>query len=96
MWRDFYKNYQDYVVEKTFSDSDQLTSSGLLSSALTEFSKSIEPKITFSATVIDNDLVANLYDKKIQIGDILRYNNKDLFYTYSDELEIEVAPYPTN
>lgn len=70
LMNDFYYNYSDIIRETKYSDSNQLTPSGLYSSAYAQLLNYSQPTKSYSASCITNyDLEETATD--IKIGDII-------------------------
>lgn len=76
-WDKFYRNYNDVIKESTFSDSDQLTNSGLYSSALKQFTLYNQPTKTYSASFLSTDDLQGVISD-VSVGDVIKLNQKYL------------------
>ena len=90
VWNTIYTNYNDYIVETNFTDSDQLSSEGLFMAAMETFSKYKNPTYEYSTTVIDAKAIANVESHELNINDIVYAYNKDISAEYTGALKVTV------
>lgn len=101
IWKNIYENYGDFIVESYYSDTNQLSSSGLFTSALKQFSKYCEPTYEYNTTVINTSTIEDCVDSEIKIGDVVRLYNEEYKSEYSGRLMIQIdkssgVPYSSN
>ncbi len=64
-----YRNYEQYLIEGYYENSDELTSEGLLEQALINFEINQYPQIKYNLSVIDLSALENYKFLNINIGD---------------------------
>lgn len=91
LWQYIYANYSDFIVQGSFEDADQLSSNGLYTSALNTFIGSIEPQYSYSATILDTELIMQEPARSLQLFDIVYLQNMELASEYSGQIKITTA-----
>ena len=77
LWTDIRSKYGMYLLEGTYTDSTELTTTGLYNAALLAFSKVNHPIYNYSMTSINsNDLIA--ITDKIQVGDRISIHHNSI------------------
>jgi len=79
IWATIYENYSPYIIESSYNDSTQLTSSGLYGAAVKQFATLCYPTVDYSATIIDYSMITDANYDTIQIGDKVKVYNDLLF-----------------
>ena len=80
-WNEIMAKFSNFIIEGTYSDENQLDRSGLYSSAVAQFTKINKPIYTYSATMLDWQLVSNTYvDLKVGNHITLEHQDLELFY----------------
>lgn len=82
-----YKDYEQYISEGRYENSDEITSDGLMEQALLAFETIKYPKITYSMSIIDLSALENYKFLRIKVGDkILIQEEEDrLYLSYQNE-----------
>ena len=80
-WNEIMTNFGNFIIEGTYSDESQLDRSGLYASAIAQFTKINKPIYTYSATMLDWQLISNSYvDLKVGNHITLEHQDLELFY----------------
>jgi len=79
IWATIYENYSPYIIESSYNDPTQLTSSGLYGAAVKQFATLCYPTVDYSATMIDYSMITDADYDTIQIGDKVKVYNDLLF-----------------
>lgn len=82
-----YKNYENYIVEGYYENTEEITSNGLLEQALTIFNLSKYPKINYGVNMIDISSLQDYEYIDINIWDkiLIQEENPRLYKTYFTE-----------
>lgn len=82
-----YKDYEQYISEGRYENSDEITSEGLLEQALLAFEAIKYPKVTYSMSIIDLSALDNYKYLKIRVGDKIKIQEPvdRLYISYQPE-----------
>lgn len=81
--QDLYSNFEDYLIEGYYENSDEVNSIDLAEQALLIKQQMTYPTITYNVGIIDLSDLENYKFLKIQIGDKIKIDDKDLFLEYN-------------
>ena len=83
----FYKDYEEYIYEGYYDNSEELDSNGLLEQALVAFDIAKYPILTYGTTVIDMSAIQGFEFLKINVGDniLIQEDSDRLYKTYKGE-----------
>lgn len=76
-WSYLYKNYSDIIQESNFSDEDQLSNSGLYSSALKQFLQYNQPTKSYNASFLSSENLEGTPDE-VAVGDTISLHQEFL------------------
>lgn len=79
LWLDINSRYGHFLLEGTYNDSNELTSTGLYNAALLNFSKINKPLYNYSVTSIDASQLVNTGTEDIKIGDRISIHHPAVF-----------------
>ena len=82
-----YKDYESYLIEGYYENSDEITSEGLLEQALVSFESIKYPKINYDVSVIDLSDLEDYKYLKLNVGDKILIAEKEdrLYKSYQPE-----------
>lgn len=82
-----YKDYEQYISEGRYENSDEITSDGLMEQALLAFETIKYPKITYSMSIIDLSALDNYKFLRIKVGDkiLIQEESDRLYLSYQTE-----------
>ena len=76
---EFYKKYEPYLKEGTWSDSNYLTDNAYYHGALEVAAEGAIPKVTYSIKVVDLSIKPEFKDYEIEVADNTFVEDEDLF-----------------
>lgn len=82
-----YKDYENYIIEGYYENTEEITSTGLLEQALTIFGLSKYPKITYGVSIIDISSLQDYEYIEIDIWDkiLIQEAESRLYKTYIED-----------
>lgn len=93
-WSEIMTKFSNFIIEGTYSDENQLDRSGLYSSAIAQFTKINKPVYTYSATMLDWQLVSNTY-VDLKVGNYITLEHQDLELFYGGETKTLTVAFET-
>lgn len=89
VWKTLYGLYGDFICESKIEDTDQLSHSGLYTSALKSLASYTQPTVEYSTTVINSNQILG-FNASLKLGDVIYFYNKELSSIYNNHLVIEI------
>jgi hypothetical protein len=82
-----YKDYEQYISEGRYENSDEITTDGLMEQALLAFETIKYPKITYSMSIIDLSALDDYKFLRIRVGDKIKIQEEfdRLYLSYQNE-----------
>lgn len=84
----FYNEYENFVIERYFENSDEITSEGLLEQALLAFALTKYPRVDYGVSIIDMAALADWKFLNLNVGDKIKISPEHedrLYLSYQDE-----------
>ena len=80
-----YKDFEEYITEGYYENSDEITSEGLLKQALIAFENTQYPKITYQTQIIDISTLEDYKNINVNVGDkiIIAERENNLYNSYN-------------
>ena len=79
LWTDIRARYGEFLLEGTYNDSTEITTTGLYNAALLSFSKANQPIYNYTVTSIDASQLVETGTENIQVGDRISIHHPAVF-----------------